>query len=206
MRDLRTIKKVLCAALVLALLSSCGSVLRRDLLETGASNVSLDDLLSDPEVYRGKLFILGGTILHTMPGADGTLIDALYVPVNASGYLKHARPDGRLIALYPRKEGEIDPARGYHNVQITLAGVFMGTQAATDGERTYTVPVFRIEQVYLWPTDSYYTTYYLSIGCPGPYWGPYWGPYFAQPYWPHLYPLCAGHRWPPPLQLDNLTF
>ncbi len=206
MRDLTTIKKFLCAALALAVLPSCVSILRKDLLQTGTSNISLDNLLSDPDVYRGKLFILGGTILHTMPGTGGTLIDAVYVPVNGSGYLKRTQPDGRFIAFYPWKEGAIDPDRGYNNVQITLAGVFTGTQAATDGETAYTVPVFRIEQIYMWPTDSYYTSNYLSIGCPGPYWGPYWGPYFAQPYWPHLYPLCKVNRWPPPLRLDNPTF
>jgi len=203
MGDPRTAKRFLSAALVIAVLSSCGSVLRKDLLQTGVTNFSLDDLVTNPDVHRGTLFVLGGTILHTTPDINGTLIDAVYIPVNASGYLKRREPDGRFIALYPWNEGEIDPARGYANVQITLAGVFTGIRAATDGETTYTLPVFRIEQIYVWPTDSYYTSYYLSIGCPGPYWGPYWGPYFAQPYWPHLYPLCAGRHWPDPLVLGN---
>lgn len=186
-----TMKSLLFAALAIAVLSACTTVLRKDLLQTGARNVSFGDLQANPEAYKGKLFILGGTIIDTMPAANGTLIEALYVPVDASGYLKHKSPDGRFMALYQGERTGIDSGRRYSNTQITLAGVFIGIQqTGREGKTGLGVPAFRIEQIYLWPTDSYYTYYNKGLCGPGPYRGPYWGPYWGPPWWPHLYPLC----------------
>lgn len=183
-----TMKRLMCVALALAVLSSCTTVLRKDLMETGVRDVSFRDLTTNPELYKGKLFILGGTIIHTMTGSTGTVITALYIPVDSSGYLKHRRPAGRFIAIYPRERGLLDPIAYGPNNEITLAGVFMDTQKGKVGNVAYVVPVFRIEEIYRWPTDPYYTYYQSDFASWGPYWGPFWGPYWGPPWWPHLYP------------------
>ncbi len=173
-------RRLLFVALVLLVLSSCVSVLKKDLMETGIRDFSLDALMRNPEGYRGKLFILGGTIVHTAPTEEGTLIDAQYVPVDSYGYLEARPPDDRFLALYPKELGILDPGLYSPNRQITLAGTFTGTRATRIGQTDYLFPLFRIEQIYLWPSVRYYPSYY--------FWDPYWGPPWGPPWPPYGYP------------------
>jgi len=181
MKGGETMRKLLLAALVLVTFSSCATVIRKDLMETGARDISLEDMTRDPARYTGKLFILGGTIVNTTVTETGSLINAVYIPVNKYGHLKDRPPDGRFLALYPKERGILDPILYDRNRQITVAATFTGTQRGKIGQMDYIFPVFLIEQIYLWPRVLYYPYPY-----PYYYWGPYWGPPFGPwgPYSP----------------------
>jgi len=56
--------------------------------EDATLNPSLSELNSAPVMFEGKLYILGGQIVNTRVTKDGSLIEAIYVPVDSRGYLK----------------------------------------------------------------------------------------------------------------------
>jgi outer membrane lipoprotein len=175
-------KLALFAAIFLALVS-CTSVIRKDLMDVGTRDFSFPEVMKNPELYRGKLFILGGIIVDTKLSENGSLIEAIYVPVDWTGNLKDMEmPTRRFLALYPKDREILDPMVYKRDRKITVAAVFDGTRMGKIDKMEYTFPFFRIEQIYLWERlPAYYPPY------PGPY--PYWGPWYYgrgrayYPYW-----------------------
>ncbi len=168
---------------VCMLLFSCVSVLRKDLMETGIRKFSFADLIGNPELYKGRLFVLGGMIVNTALTREGSQIEAVYVPVDSRGYLENLPGSTvRYLAILPGARGILDPMIYRKNRQITLAGTFTGTQPGKIDSMDYVFPVFQIEQVYLWEERPVaYSPYPWAYpypyhwGAPVPYgWGPYW--------------------------------
>ncbi|OPY69918.1 MAG: Outer membrane lipoprotein Slp family protein [Syntrophorhabdus sp. PtaU1.Bin050] len=172
-------KRLVFVVLAFLILSSCTSVLRKDLMERGVRNFSLDQLVRNPEPYKGKLFILGGIIAETTLTETDSVVNALYVPIDFAGYPKDVKPNGRFLALYPKERGILDPLiYGMHR-KITVAGIFTGTEPGKIGQMNYIFPVFRVEEMYLWEKSESYP--WCAYG-PYPYRDPcYWG----SPWWPY---------------------
>lgn len=170
------------------ILSSCAPVLRRDIMETAIRKFSLSDIKNKPDPYKGKLFVLGGSIINTKITAEGSQIEALYIPVNSRGYLKDEEPlptAGRFLAILPKEQGTLDPLIYRKERHITVAGDFIGTHLGKIDEVEYTFPIFRIVQIYLWKETEYYPSYYYypyPFWWYDPWWRP-WGPWWRYPYW-----------------------
>ncbi len=166
------LKKSAFAVTIIILLSACAPVLREDLMKRGIFDAQLPEIKQHPESYKGKLFILGGIIVKTTITSSGSLIEAIYVPVNSRGYLKDiGGANWRFLAIYPGKE-ILDPMIFREKREITLAGEFIGTRSGKIGEMDYIYPFFEIKEIYLWEEEKdYYRMYYP----PGYY------PYY--PYW-----------------------
>jgi outer membrane lipoprotein len=168
------------------LLTACYPVLSREVMREGSREVPFDQLQETSDSYKGRLFILGGIIVNTRFTETGSQIEALYVPVDSSGYLREkTRALGRFLALYPRSRGLLDPLVYKRGREITLAGSFLETRKGKIDEMEYTYPVFEIRQIYLWDEERY--------GAYSPYYYPYynypflydpWGRPYPNPYWP----------------------
>lgn len=186
---------VLLIFLISALAVSCRPVIREDLLEQADYTVPFKQLQTDPSAYKGKLYLLGGLIVRTKLTPRGTVIEAVYVPVDDDGDLKSLRrAEGRYLALYPREQGILEPELYEKSRRITVVGEFIGVEVNKIDELEYPYPVFRIRDIYLWPEEEpYYYPYYGGFyrgfypyyspwgwpgyyGAPGPFWGygPYW--------------------------------
>lgn len=165
--------KLIAVVLLVFSLVSCGSVIRTDYMQQGTRNPSLTALIQDPDMQRDRLFILGGVIARTTLKADGSQIEALYVPVDSLGYPQGAVPSSqRFLALYPREQGILDPLIYQKNRRITIAGVFTGVVRGKVDEMEYVFPMFRITQVYLEPKRPAAVYYYYPAwwGYPGGPW------------------------------------
>ncbi len=185
MKKFPVILILLCAAV-----TSCAPVLRHDLMEAGIREFSLPDVVKSPDAYEGKLFVFGGIIVTTKATPEGSLIEALLVPVNARGYLKDVdAPQNRFLALFPKESGFLDPIIFKKNREITIAAEFKGLREGEIDEMLYTYPFFVIRQLYLWAErPEYYWPYYE----PYPYWWDY--PYRWYGYPPGFW----RYRVPPP--------
>jgi outer membrane lipoprotein len=171
-----TIMRRLCVVIAFLLLASCATVISKDLMRQAARNPDLGTLLRDPELFRGKLFVLGGIIARTTLTPSGSEIEALYVPVDSLGYTRRASASAmRYLALYPREKGTIDPLVYKRDRRITIAGVFTGIEKGMVDRMEYTFPVFRIEEVHI-AEEMRYAPAYPAYPYWDPYWGPYWGP------------------------------
>lgn len=172
---------------LLSLLHSCSlPVLRKDFLENGIRNPLLSDFLQSPETLRNHLFVLGGTVVSTRFTEEGSLIEAIFVPVNSLGYPQTpsllAR---RFLAVYPVEKGILDPIIYYQGKVITFAGIFLENRIGFIDDVSYTYPTFMIEEIYLWEQRGYssypYPPLFFSIGgfsygrnwgvAPSLYWG-----------------------------------
>jgi len=176
------------AVFVSLMLLCCAPVLRKEIMDSSIRDISPAEIKSNPDLYRGKLFVFGGIIVNTKITSEGSLIEALFVRVDSRGYFEGIiSSDGRFLALFPEKSGFLDPMIFRSKREITLAGEFVGMRAGTIDEAEYPYPFFRIVDLYLWEERSNY--YYVPPSYPY-----YWGGY---PYWWYDYPFWR-HRVPPP--------
>ena len=180
---------------------SCAPVLNREYLREGSSEASFQLLSENPNEYKGRLFILGGIIVHTKFTAAVSQIEAMQVPVDGSGYFQETgRSEGRFLAVLPKDGMMLDPAVYRRGRRITLAGEFVELRKGRIDEMEYVYPVFRIKQIYLWhyPAPYYYYGYYGPWFYPYPYY--YWDPWWGYPYYYHYryYPAPPVYRRIPP--------
>jgi outer membrane lipoprotein len=168
------------------ILTACAPVLNRELMREGTRDVSLDRLRGAPDDYKGKLFILGGVIVTSRFIETGTQIEALYVPVDSSGYLKAgAHEGGRFLAISPKSRVLLDPVVYKQGREVTLAGEFLEARKGKIDEMEYVYPVFEIKQIYLWAEPTYYyVPYYYPYYYNYPFMYDPWGRPYPYPYWP----------------------
>jgi outer membrane lipoprotein len=176
--------------IILTTLISCAPVLRQEVIEKAIVDVQFSSIRQHPDLYKGKVFILGGLIVSTKLTEKGSLIEAVYIPADTRGYLKDVRPtNGRFMAIYPKDIGILDPFIYKEGREITIAGEFIETQTGRIGEMEYTYPVFEIKEIYLWEekkvhylTPAYPPSYYYPYPSPYPYWyDPWWRDYYPPP-------------------------
>ncbi len=190
--DNKIMKKALPICIVFLALASCSPVLDREIMKEGVREFSMATLRQDPEVFHGKLFILGGLIVQTRLTGTNSRIEALGVPVDSLGYLRRVNhSQGRFLALYPRSKGILDPMIYKRGREVTLAGEFVGARAGKIEEMEYIFPVFEIKELYLW--EERRDTSLLAY--PYPYYYPYYDPFFYRS--PYLYDPW-GWRYPGP--------
>lgn len=166
------------------LISSCTPVLSRDFINNGIFNEGLSEIKQEPDSYRGRLFIFGGIIVKTETTKDGSVIEAIFVPVNSLGYLKsYKTTGGRFLAVYKSRE-ILDPLIFSEKREISLAGEFIGIRSGKIGEMEYSYPLFEIKDIYLWEAIKEKDYYYYYMPPPYPYWyyrhrpyDPWWGYY-----------------------------
>lgn len=162
------------------LMLSCAPALNQELLRAGLYQIPPAGTEEDLENFTGKLFILGGIIINTTVTAQGSLIEAIYVPVDTRGYLKHLNAPGRrFLALYPKEDGILEPIIFSKEREITLAGIYIGTRTGAIEGMEYTYPLFEIKELYLWQERrDYYRDPY-----PYPFW--YYPRIYYDPWWFH---------------------
>ena len=143
-------KRIFIISAVLMAFLSCTPVLNREVMNQGMRDVTFDQLRGSPDVFKGKLFILGGLIVETRLIEKGSQIEALSVPVDSLGYLQEEeRTQGRFLALYPGSKGLLDPMVYRRGREVTLAGEFVEARRSKIDEMEYIYPVFEIREIYL---------------------------------------------------------
>jgi outer membrane lipoprotein len=160
-------------------LFSCAPVLRHEIMNMAIRDISFSDINKNPEQFKGKLFVLGGIIVDTKGTPEGSMIEAIYVPVDSRGYLKGVgKSHNRFFALFPKENGFLDPLIFYRNREITFAGEFTEVREGKIDEMDYLYPLFTIKEFYLWPETSRYYIYYEPF--PYRWYYPYW---WDRTYW-----------------------
>lgn len=182
-------KKTALTILISLILLSCAPVLNESLMSRGMYVANLSEIKDSEAARRGQVYILGGIIVKTTATKEGSLIEAIFVPVTSRGYLKNYQVStGRFLALY-RGRDLLDPLIYTEKREITLAGEFIEMRKGTIGEMEYSYPLFEIKDIYLWEeirARDY--RYYYPYPYPAPYYYPW--PYrhrYYDPWWPYYY-------------------
>ncbi|RJQ46182.1 MAG: hypothetical protein C4538_07150 [Nitrospiraceae bacterium] len=178
--------KKLYVTTICLLLISCAPILTKNVMQEGVYDFRLSELKQNPDLNRGNLFILGGIIVKTALTKEGSLIEAIYVPVNSMGHLKSpGTSNERFLAIYRGKD-ILDPVIYHEKREITIAGEFAGTRKGIIGEMEYVYPLFNIKEIYLWEeikASDYYR--YPPYFYPLPHYRYRGYPYYDYPYYPY---------------------
>jgi outer membrane lipoprotein len=118
----------------------------------GDRKVSFEALRSNPDVHKGRLFILGGVIVRAQFTEAGSRLEAVHVPVDSYGYFEdRGRSEGRFIALALKDGPSLDPVVYSRGRRVTVAAEFIEAQKGKIDDMEYMFPVFLILQIFLWP-------------------------------------------------------
>lgn len=167
--------------LVLVALASCAHVLSKEYVMSATTGVSFRQILDNTDAFKGKSFILGGTIIDTKNTKEGSEIEVLQNPIDKYGYITD--PDiteGRYFIVTPN---HLDPIIYKKGRSITFAGKLVGSRKEAVGEMEFHYPVFEAEQIYLWKE-------YKAYPYPYPYYDPFYYPYpyyYYSPFWYRAY-------------------
>jgi outer membrane lipoprotein len=178
------------SVIILTALLSCAPVFKREIMDTALIDIPLSSIRQNPDAYKGRVFIIGGLIVSTKITENGSLIEAIYVPVDSLGYLKDIKhANGRFLAILPKEKGLLDPVIYRQGREITVAGKFVEMQTGKIGEMQYAYPFFEIKDIHLWEErKEYYIAppYYYYYPYPYPYWrhDPWrWHYPYSPPWW-----------------------
>ena len=110
--------------------------------------LTFQQVIQNPDAYKGKIVIWGGEVVETLNQKDGTsLIIVLQRPLDWTEEPEFRRSQGRFIVL---AQGYVDPYVFRRGRRITVAGEIEGRKVMRLGELEYPYPLLRSKQIYLW--------------------------------------------------------
>lgn len=165
------ITAMLCALVLL--LAACAPVISPQLMERVDRSLTYGALASRPDDAKGRIVLLGGTIVQAVPKPQETEIEVVQKPVSSSGepYLTD-KSEGRYLVVVNRF---LDPAIYGSGRDITVAGEVQGSVLRRLGEIDYRYPVIAALEIYLWKEPFTPQTYPYPYRFGHPYFG--WGWY-----------------------------
>ncbi len=158
----RTVVRYTLLLLCLAFVAGCGPVLSDGTLKQVDREVSFVQVIKDPASFTGRKVVFGGAILGVENLADRTVVEVLEEGMNSQ--LKPVDPDksaGRFLVSY---DGFKDPAIYMPGKLITVAGTITGAEKRKLGKGSYTYPVIKPIETYLWRETNYSDEPRIGIG------------------------------------------
>lgn len=156
-------------SLVFSVISCAPHVLNQNLVRNAHQNLPINELIANPIVYENRLFVFAGQIADVKVTAEGSLLEAVYVPVSADGIPTGNRiPNTRIRALFKKEFGILDPIVYERGRYVTIGAVFKGLQPGKIEDLNFLFPYFHIEEIFLWDRpqkrylyyDPWYDSYY----------------------------------------------
>ena len=165
--------------LMALLTSACAPAISPQLMDQVDREVTYRSLSGRPDEFKGKIVLLGGTIVQTVPKPKETEIEVVQKDTDSSGepYLTD-RSEGRYLV---RVDRFLDPAIYSAGRDITVAGEVLGSERRRLGEIDYRYPVIAAHELYLWRRPASPPAYPYPFRYGYPYHWRWW-PYAGYPY------------------------
>jgi outer membrane lipoprotein len=114
--------------------------------------VLFEKLQADPDSFKGKIVIAGGTIEQATEVKQGTLIQVTQRPLDYWGKPERTkRTGGRFLVFHPGLLNTMAYASG---VDITIAGEVLGTSSPMIGSKQYDYPILLSKELKLWEREK----------------------------------------------------
>jgi outer membrane lipoprotein len=136
---------------VTLLLQGCTYAISPAVADKADRTIPFEKLQADPEVYKGKLLILGGTIAQTTNIKQGTLIEVVQKRLDYWGKPERTKETGGRFFLFYR--GFLDPMVYSPDRDITVAGEVLGISSPMLGDKQYDYPVVLSKELKLWERE-----------------------------------------------------
>ena len=126
-------------------------------------SLTLKQVTDNPDKYKTKNIIWGGTILETRNLKNETQIKVLAYPLNTSHRpLTNKVSLGRFIILHT---GYLEPTNYAAGKQLSVSGIISGTKSGMIDETKYTYVQIRAKKMFLWSDESETKTFFhFGIG------------------------------------------
>ncbi len=133
-----------CMALML---NACPYSISKSVVVKADTSIQFEKLVSTPDDYKGKVLILGGTIVRAAQTEQGTLLEVIQKELDYWGRPRNTyRTGGRfLVLIRTASEGYV------FKQEIVVAGEVIGSGKGIDGTGPY--PVLRPLEIRIWPVE-----------------------------------------------------
>jgi len=156
-------------------LQACAHPISEGLRRRADPELTFARLLENPDLYRGKTLVLGGTIVATRNLERGSEIEVVQKELSSFGEPSLSDDTGgRFIFVHP---GYLEATVFSKGRSVTGAGKVLGSRVGKVGDREYRFPLIEIEELKLWEEYPAYPYYY-------PYGYPYFHPFHSPFYYP----------------------
>ncbi len=130
----------------------CSYAISPGMVDKADKTVLFEKLQADPDSFKGRLIIAGGTIEQTSEVNRGTLIEVAQRPLDYWGKPERTkRTGGRFLVFHPGLLNAMAYAPG---VDITIAGEVLGTSSPMIGSKQYDYPVLLSKELKLWERET----------------------------------------------------
>jgi outer membrane lipoprotein len=144
-------KRIVALSAVALLLQGCTYAISPEMSERVDKTISFEMIQADPDTFKGKLVLLGGTIAQTVNSKQGTVIEVVQKPLDYWGKPKRTdRTGGRFLLLSP---GYLDVMIFAPGREITVAAEVAGTRSKALDEMEYSYPVVIDRELKLWERE-----------------------------------------------------
>ncbi len=159
----RTMLALLSMAGLLLNIAGCARPFPSRITDQVDRRITYADLNKDPEGYKGKWVMFGGTIVALRTERDGrAYLEILQKPVDSEGrpYYRSDESGGRFLAV---SNEFLDPAIFQRGRSITVVGEVVGQSVKPLQGITYRYPLLAVQAVHLWE-PSYGPRYSIGVG------------------------------------------
>jgi outer membrane lipoprotein len=136
---------------VTLLLQGCTYAISPEMSARADKTISFEMIQADPDTFKGKIVLLGGTIAQTTNTGQGTVIEVVQKPLDYWGKPKRTdRTGGRFLVV---SSGYLDAMIFSPGRAITVAAEVAGTRDKALGEADYSYPVVIVRELKLWERE-----------------------------------------------------
>lgn len=132
-------------------LQGCTYAISPGIADSADRTIPFEKLQADPDAFRGRLLVLGGTIAQTRTVGQGTLIEVIQKPLDYWGKPERTnRTGGRFFVFTP---GQLNTMAHAPGVDITIAGEVLETGSPVSGGTRYDDPVLLLKELKRWKRE-----------------------------------------------------
>jgi outer membrane lipoprotein len=129
-------------------LQGCTYAVSPDMADRADKTILFEKLRADPDSFKGKLVILGGTIAQITTMKRGTLLEVAQKRLDYWGKPKRTKQTGGRFLVFHR--GYLNTMAYAPGIDITVAGEVLGTGSPMIGDTRYDYPVVLAKELRLW--------------------------------------------------------
>ena len=147
-------------------IASCAPVLSSEVRRLADGNLTFQQLIQDPEAYRGKIVIVGGRILQSFTEEGQTWLEVLQQPLGWQDKPESSDISyGRFLVRFPEYK---DPEIYQKDQLITVAAEITGTRQRMIDTIEYRYPVVTSREAHIWqPGENGSPRFHFGIGIGG---------------------------------------
>jgi len=139
--------KIILIVVIMVLLSGCGHVVSKELIEIVDKDLTTAALFKDPDAHKGKIVMLGGVIASSKNTDEGTYLEVVEKELDYRGEPKDTDiSHGRFLILY---DGYLDTVIYARGREVSVVGEVLGKKIRQLGETQYPYPLIKSKKLYL---------------------------------------------------------